>query len=91
MLLSLLVLVHSLRPRRTLLSSACQFAGIYCPSKILVAAFVVMAAVIVVNVEVGMPVDASGCLCLLGLGGCLWLPVATWVEWLPVVACGYLG
>ena len=80
MLLSLLVLVHSLRPRRTLLSSACQFAGIYCPSKILVAAFVVMAAVIVVNVEFGM----------LGLGGSPWLPVATWVEWLLLVARGCL-
>ena len=91
MLLSLLVLVHSLRPRRTLLSSACQFAGIYCPSKILVAAIVVMVAVIVVSDEVGMPVDASGCTCLLGLGGCLWLLVATWVEWLTVVACGCLG
>ena len=22
---------------------------------------------------------------------CLWLPVAAWVEWLPVVACGCLG
>ena len=24
---------------------------------------------------------------LLGLSGCLWLPVPAWVEWLPVVAC----
>ena len=29
---------------------------------------------------------ACGCLWLLGLSGCLSLPVAAWVEWLPVVA-----
>ena len=75
MLLSLLVLVHSLRPRRTLLSSACQFAGIYCPSKILVAAFVVMAGVIVVNVEFGMLCSSSV------IDG----------RRFSVVACGYLG
>ena len=42
-----------LRPRRLLLSSVSLPAGIYCPSKMLVAAVVVMAAVMVVNVVVG--------------------------------------
>ena len=32
-----------------------------------------------------------GCLWLLGLSGCLCLPVAAWGAWLPVVACGCLG
>ena len=28
---------------------------------------------------------------LLGLSGCLWLLVAAWVEWLPMVACTDTG
>ena len=56
-----------MRPRRLLLSSASQLAGIYCPSKMLVAAVVVMAAVMVVNLVVGIAKWLSGC------GGCLWL------------------
>ena len=42
-----------LRPRRLLLSSVSLLAGIYCPSKMLVVAVVVMAAVMVVNDVVG--------------------------------------
>ena len=71
-----------LRPRRFLLSSAFQPAGIYCPGNILVAAVVVLAAVMVVNVVVEI---------VNWLSGCLSLPVVVWAEWLPVVACGCLG
>ena len=49
---------------------------------ILVAAVVVMAAVMVVNVVVDIIKWSSGCLSL---------PVVVWVEWLPVVACGCWG
>ena len=66
-----------LRLTLLLLSSASQPAGIYRLGNILVAAVVVMAAVMVVNVVVDIIKWSSGCLSL---------PVAALVEWLPVVA-----
>ena len=83
-----------MRPRRLLLSSASQPAGIYCPSNMLVAAVVVMAAVMVVNVVVGIAKWLSGCRWLpvvVWIESCLWLLVTAWAEWLLVVVCGCLG
>ena len=59
-----------------------DFVCLRCPSKTLVTGDVVMALVMVVNVVVEI---------VNWLSGCLPLPVVVWVEWLPVVACGYLG
>ena len=60
----------------------------------LVAAVVVMAAVMVVNVVVGTVKWLSGCLWLsvvVWIESCLWLLVTASAEWLLVVACGCLG
>ena len=81
-------------PRRPLLSGASLPARIHCPSNTLVAAVVVMAAVMVVNVVVGIAKWLSGCRWLpvvVWVESCMWLLVTAWTEWLLVVACGCLG
>ena len=53
-----------------------------------------MAAVMVVNVVVGIAKWLSGCRWLpvvVWIESCLWLLVTAWAEWLLVVACGCLG
>ena len=41
-----------------------------------------------IHIQRQILVGACGCLWLLGLSGCLCLPVPALVEWLPVLACG---
>ena len=90
----LFVPVHLPEAQTFFLSSASLPAGIYCWSKRIVAAVVVMVMVMLVNVVVGIIEWMGGCLWLFVVGwteSCLWLLVTAWTEWSIVVACVCLG
>ena len=86
--------VHLPEAQTFFLSSASLPAGIYCWSKRIVAAVVVMVMVMLVNVVVGIIEWMGGCMWLFVVvwtESCLWLRVTAWTEWSIVVACVCLG